>query len=85
MEFIFDSLQGFDRLQHTISGWLAKLEQRFVLSDTEEDARKIKFCKVFIGQTREDILAQLLDEITWEEAKGELIEWLRDRTVEEEA
>ena len=45
---------------------------------TEEDAKKIKFCQVFIGQTGEDILTQLPDDITWEEGKLELIERLEE-------
>ena len=65
--------------------WLAKLEQRFVLADIGDDARKIKFCQVFMGQTGEDILMQLTDDISWEEAKRELIDRLGDGTVEEEA
>ena len=56
-----------------------------MLADIEENARKIKFCLVFIEQTGRDILAQLSNEINWEEAKRELIERLGDGTVEEEA
>ena len=85
MEFLFSSLAHFNKRQQRISEWLAKLEQRFVLADVEDDARKIKFCQVFIGQTGEDILAQLPDNVSWEVAKGELIERLIDGTVEEEA
>ena len=76
MEFVLKSLPRYNRRQHTTSEWLAKLKQRFVLPGIEEDAKKVKFCQVFIEQTGEDILAQLLDEITWEEAKRELIERL---------
>ena len=54
MEFIFTSLPRFNKRQHRISEWLAKLEQRFVLADVGEDARKIKFCQVFIGKTGEE-------------------------------
>ena len=56
MEFIFNSLPRFHKRQHRISEWLAKLEQIFILADVEDDARKIKFCSIFIGQTGEDIL-----------------------------
>ena len=56
-----------------------------MLSDIEDDARKIKFCQVFTGQKGENILAQLPDEISWEEAKRESIERLWDGTVAEEA
>ena len=84
MKFIFGSLQHFNKRQHRISEWLVKLEQRFILANVEDDTRKIKFCQVFIGQTGEDILAQLPDDTSWEEAKGELIERLEDGTVEEE-
>ena len=58
-----------------------KLEERFMLANIEDDARRIKFCQVFIGQTREGILSQLSDEMTWEEPKRELIEWLGDGKV----
>ena len=75
----------FQQKKHRISEWLGKLGQRFVLADVEEDARKIKFCLVFIGQTGEDILAQLPDDTSWEEAKRELIDRLGDGMVEEEA
>ena len=40
---------------------------------------------MFIGQTREDILAQLPDDTSLEDAKRELIGRLGDRTVEEGA
>ena len=84
MEFIFNSLPHFNKWQHRISEWLAKLEQRFVLAVVEDNARKIKFFQVFIGQTEEDILMQLPDDITWEETKQELIDGLGDGMVEEE-
>ena len=47
-----------------------------MFADVEEDARKIKFCQEFIGQTGEDILTQLPDDISWEDAKQELIDRL---------
>ena len=47
MKFLFNTIPCYDRWQHTISEWLAKLEQRFTLANI--DARKIKFCKVFIA------------------------------------
>ena len=78
MEFLFGSLPRINRRQHRTSEWLVKLEQRFVLPEVEEDVRKIKFCQVFIGQTGEDILTQLPDETSWEEAKRELSERLGD-------
>ena len=78
------SLLCFNKQQHTISEWRSKLDQRFVLAD-EEGARKFKFCQVFIGQTGEDILTQLPDDISWEGAKRELIDRLGEGTVEEEA
>ena len=62
MEFIFGSLLHFNKRQQRISEWSAKLEQRFILANVENDARKIKFCQVFIGQTGEDILALLPDD-----------------------
>ena len=83
MEFIFGSLPHFSKKQHRICKWLAKLEQRYILGNVEDDTRKIKFCQVFIGQTGEDILAQLPGDTSWEEAKGELFERLEDGTVEE--
>ena len=79
------SLPHFSKWQHRISEWLSKLKQRFVLADVEDDARKIKFVQVSIGQTGEDILTQLLDVISWEDAKRELIDRLGDGTVEDEA
>ena len=85
MELIFTSLLHFNKQQHRISKWLAKLKQRFVLPDVEVDARKIKFCQVFIWQTGEDILTQLPDDISWEDAKRELIERLGDGMVEDDA
>ena len=85
MEFLFNLLPRFNKRQRRISEWLPKLEQKFVLADVEDDARKIKFCQVFIGQTGEDILVQFLDDISWEEAKQELINRLGDGTVEEDA
>ena len=85
MEFLSSSLPHFNKRQHRISEWLAKLEQSFILVEVEEDERKIKFRQVFTGQTGEDILAQLPDDASWEEAKRELIERLGDGTVEEEA
>ena len=84
MEFIFTSLLHFNKRQQEISKWLCKLRQGFAFADVEEDATKIKVCQVFIGQTGEDILAKLPD-ITWEDAKLELIDRLGDGTVEEEA
>ena len=57
--------------------------QRFVLADVD-DARKINFCQVFIGQTGEDILVQLPDDMVWQEAKRELVERQGDRTAEKE-
>ena len=56
-----------------------------MLADIEKDARKIKFCQVFIGQTKEDILAQSPDEIPCEEAMRESTERLGEGNVEEEA
>ena len=66
----FGSLLHFNKRKHTISDWLVKLEKRFILASVEDNARKIKFCQVFIGQTGEDILAQLIDDTSWEETKG---------------
>ena len=85
MEFLFSSLPHFNKWQHRISEWLSKLEQRFILAEVEEDARKINFCQVFTRQTGGNILAQLPDDASWEEVEGELIERLGDGTVEEEA
>ena len=47
-----------------------------MLADVEEDAIKIKFCQVLIGQTGEDILIQLPDDPSWEDARRELIDRL---------
>ena len=38
---------------------------------------------MFTGQTGEDILTQLPDDISWEDVKQELIDRLMDGTVEE--
>ena len=56
-----------------------------MLADVGEDARKIKFCQVFIGQTGEDILTQLPNDIFWEDVKRELIDRLGDGAVKEKA
>ena len=82
---MFGSLPQFNKQQHRRSKWLTKLYQRFVLSDIDDEARKIKFCQVFIGQTGDDILTQLPCDISWEEAKGELAARLEDGIIEEEA
>ena len=50
----------------------------------EEDAKKIKFFQVYIGQTDENILSQSPDDTSCKDAKRELIVRLGDGTVEEE-
>ena len=72
MEFLLNTLPSYDRHQHTISKWLAKLEQSFSIAEIEENVKKIRFCQVFICQTGEDILGQLPADNMWGNAKGEL-------------
>ena len=40
------------------------------LASIEDNARKIKFCQVYMGQIGEDILAQLPDDTSWRKQKG---------------
>ena len=84
MKFIFNSLPWFDQSQLTVSEWLTKLEQRFHLVEITNDAKKIKLCQVYIGLTGKDTLEQLPAEITWVNAKRELITCLVDGLTEEE-
>ena len=48
---------------------MRKLEQRFALTNVQDDERKIQLCSMYIGQTDEDILGGLPEDTTWDEAK----------------
>ena len=42
MEFVYNNMPKFDRKKTTLSEWLRKLEQRFALTNVQDDANKIK-------------------------------------------
>ena len=85
MEFVFNSLPKFDKRAHTLSEWVNKLEQRFVLAEVEDDSKKIQLCRLFIGQAGEDVLGGLPEGATWEQAKAALVTRLGEGTQAEEA
>ena len=85
LEFVFNTLPKFDRKTHTLSEWLSKVDRIFVLTEIEDDDKKIRLCQLFIGQTGEDILEGLDEGTTWAAAKEALLTRLGDGTQAEEA
>ena len=85
MEFVFQSMPKFDRKTGTISEWLNKFECRCGIANINEDAKRIQLCKLFSGQTGEDILGGLPDATTWEQAKQALIDRIGEGSLQEEA
>ena len=85
MEFVFQSMPKFDRKTGTISEWISKFECRCGIANINEDAKRIQLCKLFVGQTGEDILGGLPDATTWDNAKRALVDRIGEGSLQEEA
>ena len=85
MEFVFQSMPKFDRKTGTISEWINKFECRCGIANINDDAKRIQLCKLFVGQTGEDILGGLPDAATWDNAKQALVDRIGEGSLQEEA
>ena len=86
MEYIFlQSMPKYKKGTGSLPEWLAKLEDRFELGDIQEDSKKIKLCKLHVGQAGEYILNSLAPDTTWGEAKKALVGQMGEGSPQEEA
>ena len=81
MNSIVNAMPKYDHRQHLLSDWLAELDQRFQLGDTN----KITWCQLLIGATGSNILSSLDEEASWENAKEALLTRLGISSVRDEA
>ena len=85
MNSIVNAMPKYDHCQHVLSDWLEELDQQFQLGEVREDSNKITWCQLLIGTTGFNILSNLDEEATWEDAKEELLTRLGIGSVRDEA
>ena len=85
MNSIVNAMPKYDHRQHILSDWLAELDQRFQLREVGENANKITWCELLIGEISSSILSSLDEEVSWEDAKEALLSRLGIGSVRDEA